>query len=465
MFANLGRRHPRVGLAVGCGICAALGVAAFWGFTVDDALVTARVAWRLANGVGYRFNASGPVVDAVTPLGWVYLLVPFARTTPLGAFSAAQYLGAAAWIIAATWLGSALAREGKKLNLSVLLLLAAPLGAWASAGMETGVVLGLATAALGDSWFSLLAIGLVAALRPEVVPFCTVLGTRHFFCSDRHRWRSLLHAATATIAFACTACIRYSVFGSAIPLAAVAKPSDLSHGVRYALSALIFIGPTWMWFGPGWKKVDGKAKWLASAVVAHFVTLVVIGGDWMPLWRLALPAMPAMFWVANSLHAVRGIAWRRAGGLVAMSFVVLIGWKVGVPARHVARARRALVRDASPLLKDAHLVAGLDVGWLGVATASDIMDLAGITDPRMASLPGGHTTKRIPNSWFDFQQPDALVLLTAPGETLAQMWWQTRFARGVENRTSELDYWRDCAVRGRVPLRYTQQFYVIVRCK
>ena len=131
----------------------------------------------------------------------------------------------------------------------------------------------------------------------------------------------------------------------------------------------------------------------------------------------------------------------------------------------MAQARHVLVTDASPLLKDAHLVAGLDVGWLGVATSSDIMDLAGITDARVASLPGGHTTKKIPNSWFDFHKPDALVLLTAPGETLAPIWWQTRFARGVENRTSKLDYWRDCAVRGRVSLRHTRQFYVIVRCQ
>ena len=185
----------------------------------------------------------------------------------------------------------------------------------------------------------------------------------------------------------------------------------------------------------------------------------------MPLWRLALPAVPAVLWVANSLHAVRGTAWRRAATAAALAAATLIGWKVRFPGRHVMLARQSLIRDASPLLQDAHLVAGLDIGWLGVATSSDIMDLAGITDPRVASLPGGHTTKKIPNSWFDFHKPDMLVLLTAPGEKLAPIWWQTLFARGVENRTSKLDYWRDCSVHGRVPLRYTQQFYVIVRCR
>ncbi|MDF3071929.1 MAG: hypothetical protein K0R38_7530, partial [Polyangiaceae bacterium] len=63
-------------LAGGIGAVAALGasMAWLWGFTVDDALITARVAWHLANGAGYRFNAGGPVVDAVTPLGFAVLL-------------------------------------------------------------------------------------------------------------------------------------------------------------------------------------------------------------------------------------------------------------------------------------------------------------------------------------------------------------------------------------------------------
>src|SRR5512140_3826188 len=98
MFANLSRRHPTLGQAAACCVCAAVGVVLFWGFTVDDALVTARVAWRPANGQGYRFNASGRVVDAVTPLGWVYVLVPFAKGSPTAALTAARWLGAILWI-------------------------------------------------------------------------------------------------------------------------------------------------------------------------------------------------------------------------------------------------------------------------------------------------------------------------------------------------------------------------------
>ena len=48
------------------GFGAALPLAlALYGYTVDDALITARMASHLASGVGYRFNPGGPVVDRV----------------------------------------------------------------------------------------------------------------------------------------------------------------------------------------------------------------------------------------------------------------------------------------------------------------------------------------------------------------------------------------------------------------
>lgn len=463
MFANLSRRYPTFGLCAGHCICAAVGVALFWGFTVDDALVTARVAWRLANGHGYRFNVAGPAVDAVTPLGWVYLIVPFAKRSPMTALAAARWLGAVVWVIAATWLGHALGRAGKRLNLAVLFLAAAPLGAWSSSGMETGAILALGAASLGDSATALVAIGLAAGLRPELVPFCTILGLRHYHARRAQtRWAAgcvLIPLASMAL----TACIRAMAFGSAVPLAAVAKPSDVIHGLRYVLAALIWTGPAWIWVG-GWSKLDEKSRWLAAAIVGHLIGVVLVGGDWMPLWRLIVPAMPAMVWVANSLMATCRKRMHELGAFAGLLVATIMAWQVGLPARQVMRARSALIERASAPLAGAHLVAGLDIGWLGTATPSDILDLAGITDIRVATLPGGHTTKKIPNSWFDFRRPDALVLLSAPGAVLAPNWWETRFARGVENRVAALDYWRHCAVRSSVPLAHTRQFYVIVRC-
>src|SRR3982750_279592 len=75
-------------------VTTAVAMAWLWGFTVDDALITCRVAFHLTRGLGYRFNAGGPVVDAVNPLGFAHLLAPFAAAGPLGALVFAKWLGA-----------------------------------------------------------------------------------------------------------------------------------------------------------------------------------------------------------------------------------------------------------------------------------------------------------------------------------------------------------------------------------
>src|SRR6476659_8457527 len=92
------------GGARGAVLAMTVAAAAAWvfrGFTVDDALVTARVASHLANGEGYRFNIGGQPVDAVTPLGWAPLLAAFGRGTPLEMLQRARVIGVVAWLAAA----------------------------------------------------------------------------------------------------------------------------------------------------------------------------------------------------------------------------------------------------------------------------------------------------------------------------------------------------------------------------
>src|SRR5690606_35735574 len=89
-----GRASRRAWLAAAAGLGAALpAVVALRGFTVDDAFITARYAAHIASGIGYRFNAGGPVTDGVTPLGWAYVLAPLASGGPLAAWRAAKWLG------------------------------------------------------------------------------------------------------------------------------------------------------------------------------------------------------------------------------------------------------------------------------------------------------------------------------------------------------------------------------------
>src|SRR5689334_8998038 len=155
------------------------------GFTVDDALIPARYAANIAHGRGYRFNAHGAVTDGVTPLGFPYLLAPFANDGPLAALRAARALGAIAWLVAAGILGATIARiAGSRLRYAALLLVvcSAPLGAWAWGGLETGLVVALSTAAAvlpsrpAYAPISGALLGACAWLRPEMIAYSAWLG-------------------------------------------------------------------------------------------------------------------------------------------------------------------------------------------------------------------------------------------------------------------------------------------------
>jgi hypothetical protein len=219
----------------------------FRGFTVDDALVTARVASNLAAGVGHRFNPGGPEVDAVTPLGFAHVLGAAGGGSPLEMLERARLLGLVAWLGAASVLGVLLpARAGVRAPVLVLLGLSAPLAAWASSGMETGVVTLLGALALVPGAPFSLAAGIAAGLRPELLPWAAVLAVGRVLIRDAppvERLRALALALAMAVGPALlVGGLRQLWFGSPAPLAAVAKPSDLEHGLRYAFGGFIFTG-------------------------------------------------------------------------------------------------------------------------------------------------------------------------------------------------------------------------------
>ena len=77
--------------------CALIPSLAMWGFTVDDALIPVRYANHLALGIGYRFDATGPSTDGVTPLPWPFLLAPLAAGDALTTLLRAKVIGVVAW--------------------------------------------------------------------------------------------------------------------------------------------------------------------------------------------------------------------------------------------------------------------------------------------------------------------------------------------------------------------------------
>jgi len=438
------RTRDRIAGAL-AGLAAAVPLA-LWlrGFTVDDALISARVATRIARGLGQRFNVHGPFVDAVTPLGYAQLLSPFGDDV-LTTFHAAKWLGLAAWLLAAAVLGMQVSGAGSRPARFVslaLVALSAPLAAWASSGMETACVTLLVTLGLARGRGSPLALGAAAGWRPELVPLALGLVIARL----RVERANVLGAARALSAVilpsAGVAALRWHYFRRLVPLAFYAKPSDFGHGLQYALGAFAFTGLPWLCLALprefGRLPADAKPLWWACA--AHFAALVLCGGDWMPLYRLAVPALPCAALFAAQLA---GQASRRATGCracVAVAGSLVLLWGLGRAARQVGAEREALIAEArSALSRDAR-IASVDVGWIGAATDADVIDLAGVTDAEVAFFPGGHTSKRIPRAWLLARAPSAIVLLIARGATAdaSTPIGELALARAVEARVAEL---------------------------
>ncbi len=458
---------------------AAVPCVLLYDFTVDDALITGRVAHHIANGSGYRFNAGGPVTDAVTPLGWAYVLAPFASGGAASAVVAAKAMGTLAWLGAAVWLGARVATLGTRwirfLPLASLTF-SVPLALWAVAGMETGLVAGLATLALVRRRLAPLAAGLAAAWRPELIPWAAALalGTSFASLGGAHGVSSGAGGTAArTVARALglallpavgVALLRTLVFGTPMPLAALAKPSDLEHGFRYSLAAFAFAGPPILVLAPRTLRLldtHGKAILVAGAV--HFVAMVAAGGDWMPYSRLAAPILPGLVLVGCQL-AEHAPAWATHLRVVA-AIALAVSVPLLNPDPRVGGHRRALIEAARAPLAGAEHVATLDAGWVGAATPAEVVELAGVTDIRVAALPGGHTSKRLPERFVESRKIDALVLLHS-GVAQAGEWG---FDRVVEQRLARFEKVGDPESRwgkvAEIPLGATEKSYLIFRLR
>jgi hypothetical protein len=421
------------------GALVSLGFA--WGFVVDDALVLAAYA-RVVRLTGrHAFFAGGPLVDGATPLALPWLVAPLASST-IAAFEAQRVSGGLAVASSFAWLAwrmAALTPRGAWLG-ALVTLGAFPLAAHATSGLETGLATGavcLAFALAFDARPRLaaaLVLGLAATLRPELV-VAAMAGS--FLLAPRERALAALGLAAAPSVV--VALVRIAVFGSPLPLAVLAKPSDLRHGALYAVVGLLMtnLALALACAPHALREARGEERPIVRAalalVVVQAVVVAAVGGDWMPYARLLVPAIPcAAVLVAFAARSSRPYVVP----VVLSAAVALQGafvWRHRAEAAQVAEARRAVIAALTPALAGATRVAGLDVGFLAASYEGPIVDLAGLTDPAVARLRGGHTSKAIPEGFLDAREVDVLVLWAPPG-SVVELGPRAIFGRVVETR-------------------------------
>jgi len=425
LFGGMQRFGLRPVWLVAGALAALLPALAMWGFTVDDALIPVRYARHLVAGAGWRFDAGGPSTDGVTPLPWPVLLAPMAHAPALAVLWRARAFGLVVWVVAGAALGAAVGRRTSaptwaRAAALVALALSVPIAAHAVSGMETALATSLATFAVLSVRRPLMTAtlaGLAAALRPELAAWAIVLAVGVAIVAQRGVRGAVMAAAIALAPFAACALVRVLVWGRPAPLALMAKPGELSQGLVYAGAACVVCVTPVLVLAPLALRRAHEALVIVVAAVAHVGAIVAVGGDWMPFARLMVPVAPSLVWAAvlASEHAARWATATRSAAAIAVAVSLLvIGRHTIADARRVADDRAALVADARPLLEGVSRVAALDVGWVGAATDAGVVDLAGLTDPEIAALPGGHTSKRVDAMFLLARDPDVLVFYRPP---------------------------------------------------
>lgn len=447
---------------------AAVALALGAGFTVDDALISTRIAHHLSSGVGYRFNAGDAVVDAVTPLGWAHLLAPFSANGVWAGLQAARLLGTLSALLCGALLGVLIAtrtRAPRALWALLPLAVSLPFGAWGQSGMETPLIALLVCASLFEKRGVWLAASGAAALRPELLPWALTWAALRPAPAPKQRLIRVLQALSLPVV---VAGVRFAAFGQLAPLSVFAKPADAGLGFAYVLSGLVFIGlPLASLRLPGQTKLDANFATLGAALWVELLALATAGGDWMALFRLFVPLLPAWVWLFAQRLAVSSprIALVRITTATALAALLLVSH--GASSRAVVAHRQRAITELAALLKDAPVVGTVDVGWVGAATRGTVVDFAGVTDPEVAYLPGSHTSKRLPPDFIRRKRINHLVLLLAPDVTKAQLsnepWTSLHFARVVERRIALMEEAPQFAVLGHIEFGGSHRYVVLGR--
>ena len=237
---------------------------------------------------------------------------------------------------------------------------------------------------------------------------------------------------------------RHSYYGSWLPNTLSAKTGNmgqqLSGGLRYLSNYVDHEGPVLylMLFGLSAAMVWRHRELLACAaiVVCGCLYVVLVGGDWMPIFRFMSPLQPSIFLLIGV--AVRAIVEKHHKlinyGLLLLALLTIAqrAQKLQVDRNFIIEhekffwdhaaggvsqwfARQAAQRGREATYGE---IALGDIGQVGYETDMPVLDLLGLIDPVIAKLPGGYTHKigrGFRDRFFD-KKPRYFILISAQND-------------------------------------------------
>jgi hypothetical protein len=172
-----------------------------------------------------------------------------------------------------------------------------------------------------------------------------------------------------------------------------------------------------------------------------------------------VPVFPGVL-LAGAALAEMSSGWMNVLRAVLLAAAAAqLHYALGSDTRSVRARRAELIAAGRSLLQGSQRGAGVDVGWLGAASEQTIVDFSGVTDPEVAYLPGGHTSKRLPMDFLERRRVDTLVLRRWPAEERGVARW----AYAVDARVLTLRGAQQFEQVGTIPLPGAGEYVVLRR--
>jgi len=311
---NAARLRSRVlVLALVAAVLLLLGIR-FFHYIPDDSYITLRYARNVMEGEGFVFN-EGQRLEGYTNFLWILMLVcagKLGASLPLAARTLSFFFSCAVLVTAGygAWANRTGRENGWTQALAIaaapILLAASPsFLTWSLSGTEIplftfllllGVVL-LLDGRRPESAFTV--FGILGLVRPEGLLFYALAGSILIDGSRNKAKMLLTGAAIFALIYAPYLVWKQAYFGELLPNTFYAKraPAALAikNGAHYLLGFttrygyFLVIGLLMLWKRTG---VNRRAIIPLFFIAAHWLFILLFGGDWMPHYRLLLPTLP-----------------------------------------------------------------------------------------------------------------------------------------------------------------------------